>query len=232
MKRRYSDTWSAAADIYGGKGSSPPPAKRAKKDDSSNDDEEEMPDILNLFKGPVNVNCYSVDNKIYFNDEINMTTIGHLNKELRQLQTKLQIQAIKMGVDPAPIKLHITTYGGSIHAALSTIACIKTSKVPVHTIIDGYVASAGTLISVCGAKRYIYKHSNMLIHELRSGLWGKYTDMEEEMDNLKKLMEKIKDIYVEHTKLKRKDLNGILKKDKDWDAGQCLAAGLVDEIIE
>jgi ATP-dependent protease ClpP protease subunit len=56
--------------------------------------------------------------------------------------------------------------------------------------------------------------------------------MEEEMINLKKMMNKIKDIYVEHSKLKKKDLDAILKKDQDWDAEECLSTGLVDEIIE
>jgi ATP-dependent Clp protease protease subunit len=228
MKRRFSEVWAAK-----------PPAKKSKKDESDKErtvdaesDEEGMPDFSKLFRGPSNPSCYAIDNNIYFNDEISMETVSVLNKELRNMQNKLLIQSIKMGVEPAPIKLHLTTYGGSVHAAFSVIGCIKSSKVPVHTICDGYVASAGTMISVCGAKRYIHRHSNMLIHELRSGMWGKMSVMEEEMVNLKKMMDKIKNIYVEHSKLKKKDLDGILKKDQDWDANECLATGLVDEIIE
>ncbi len=151
---------------------------------------------------------------------------------MRNMKLKMQTIALKMGIEPPPIKLHLTTYGGSVHAAFSVIACIKSSKVPVHTVIDGYVASAGTLISVCGAKRFIHKHSSMLIHELRSGTWGKMSNIEDEVENMKKMMGKIKDIYVEHTKLKKKDLDAILKKDNDWYAEECLNSGLVDEIIE
>jgi ATP-dependent protease ClpP protease subunit len=47
-----------------------------------------------------------------------------------------------------------------------------------------------------------------------------------------KMMVKIKEIYTEHTKLKKKDLDVILKKDNDWYADECLNTGLVDEIIE
>jgi ATP-dependent Clp protease protease subunit len=112
------------------------------------------------------------------------------------------------------------------------IACIKSSKIPVHTIIDGYAASAGTLISVCGARRYIHRHSSMMIHELSAGMWGRMSVMEERMEDLKKMMDKLKEIYTTHTKLTNKKLDKILKKDSDWYADECLANGLVDEIIE
>lgn len=206
--------------------------KKVKEEETNegSDGEGEI-DISKLFRGPSNPACYTIDNNIYFNDDISMETVTVLNKEIRNLQNKLLMVSIKMGIEPPPIKLHLTTYGGSVHAAFSVIGCIKSSRVPVHTVIDGYVASAGTLISVCGAKRYMHKHSSMLIHELRSGTWGKMSVIEEEYENLKKMMAKIKDLYLEHTKLKKKDLDAILKKDNDWYADECLKSGLVDELI-
>ena len=54
--------------------------------------------------------------------------------------------------------------------------------IPIYTVIDGYVASVGTLISVCGNKIYIGKNAYMLIRELRSGVWGGKTYLEEEME--------------------------------------------------
>ena len=211
-------------------------SKKTKNEPIVNNDEDdgEGPDFdfSKLFKPPTNPSCYTIDNNIYFNDDITMDTITSLNKEIRHLQNKLQSVSIKMGIEPPPIKLHLTTYGGEIHAAFSAIACIKSCKIPIHTYIDGYVASAGTLISVCGNKRFMHKHSSMLIHELRSGIsWGKMSTLEEEVENCKKMMSKIKDLYVEHTKLKKKDLDAILKKDNDWYANDCLKHGLVDEII-
>jgi len=210
------------------------PKKQKQEDPPQNEEEDDGDgfDFSKLLRGPTNPSCYTIDNNIYFNDEISMETVSVLNKELRNLQNRLLMVSIKMGIDAPPIKLHLTTYGGSIHAAFSAIGCIKSSKVPVHTIIDGYVASAGTLMSVCGVKRYMHRHSSMLIHELRSGSWGKMSVIEEEVDNLKKMMVKIKEIYTEHTKLKKKDLDAILKKDNDWYADECLTSGLVDEIID
>jgi len=230
MKRRLS--WSAKdyAEMNPKKAKKVEKKKIHKNDDDDDSDGGDF-DISRLFKGPSNPSCYTIDNNIYFNDEISMETIAVLNREIRNLQNKLLTVSIKMGIEPPPIKLHLTTYGGSVHAAFSAISCIQSSKVPVHTVIDGYVASAGTLISICGKKRYIHKHSSMLIHELRSGTWGKMSVLEEEFENLKKMMGKIKDLYVENSKLNKKELDAILKKDSDWYADECLKHGLVDEII-
>ena len=176
-------------------------------------------------------NFYTMNNNIYFQDEISLESISSLNKEIRQLGMELTDMANKYGIDVPPIKLHITSYGGSVIAAFSAIDCIETSRVPVHTIIDGYAASAATLISVCGAKRYIKKHASMLIHQVRSGMWGKMSEIQDDFANLQKTHDQIKKIYVEKTKLNRKNLSKILKHDLDWNADQCLLNGLVDEIL-
>lgn len=210
-------------------------AKKAKRT-VQNDDEEEEPgiDFTKIFKrGSPEDNSYVVDNNIYFNDDITMETINKLNKQMRALQTKLISMSTNLNIDPPPIRLHITSNGGSVFAAFRAINCMKSLSVEVHTIVDGYAASAATMISVCGDKRYINKYSNMLIHELRSATsWNKMSELEDEVDNMKKIMDQIKDIYVEHTDLTRTELNKLLKRDLDWDVEKCLKAGLVDEIIE
>lgn len=213
-----------------------PFTKRVKKESKEEDEEEseERFDLAELFSRsrPSQSTCYTMNNHIYFNDDITMESVTVLNRSIRELQNDLLILSIKNDIEPPPIKLHLTTYGGLVYAAFSVIACIKSSKIPVHTIIDGYAASAGTLISVCGARRYIHRHSSMMIHELSAGMWGRMSVMEEKMEDLKKMMEKLKEIYTTHTKLTNKKLDKILTKDSDWYAEECLANGLVDEIIE
>ena len=135
---------------------------------SKNDDsEDEGIDFSKLFKrGSTEDNSYVVDNNIYFNDDITMDTINKLNKQMRALQTKLVAMGTNLNIEPPPIRLHITSNGGSVFAAFRAINCMKALSVEVHTIVDGYAASAATMISVCGDKRYINKYSNMLIYLL------------------------------------------------------------------
>jgi len=208
--------------------------KKNIKTKNSEESDDEGIDFSKLFKrGSNEDNSYIVDNNIYFNDDITMDTINKLNKQMRSLQTKLTAMANNLNIESPPIRLHITSNGGSVYAAFRAINCMKSLTIPIHTIVDGYAASAATMISVCGDKRYINKYSNMLIHELRSATsWNKMSELEDEVENMKKIMDQIKDIYVDHTNLTRVELNKLLKRDMDWDVNKCLQAGLVDEILE
>ena len=51
------------------------------------------------------------------------------------------------------------------------------------------------------------------------------------MDNCDRFMEMIIEVYEQHTKIPKKELNKVLKHDLWWDAKKCLEYGLVDEII-
>ena len=235
-KRRRSGTlYEYPSDMIKNKDSNIVFASSAKKSKVSNDEsDDEGIDFSKIFKrGSTEDNSYVVDNNIYFNDDISMETVNKLNKQMRALQTKLIAMSSNLHIEPPPIRLHITSNGGSVFAAFRAINCMKSLTVKVHTIVDGYAASAATLMSVCGDKRYINRYSNMLIHELRSATsWNKMSELEDEVNNMKKIMDQIKDIYVEHTDLSRSELNKLLKRDIDWDVDQCLKAGLVDEILE
>ena len=114
---------------------------------------------------------------------------------------------------------------------MSVVDVILNSKIPIHTIVEGCAASAGTIISVVGEKRFITKHSRMLIHQLSSGVWGKMEEINDHHCNSIKLMETIKSIYAEHAKFSPKKLKKILKKDIWLNAEECLKYGLVDKII-
>lgn len=173
---------------------------------------------------------YTHQNHIFFNDDITNETVFALNKELRTADTKQKIVSLTHGTTPSPIYLHLTTDGGSIHAAFSVVDCINSLSVPVYTVVDGFVASAGTLISLAGAKKFIRPNAYMLIHELRSGVWGKMSSIEEEVENLKKVMEHIYDFYISNTKMSKKQLEKILNKDVIWNATECISKGVADEI--
>ncbi len=108
---------------------------------------------------------------------------------------------------------------------------IYRQKVPIITVVDGCCASAATFLSVVGSRRLITEHSYMLIHQLSQGLWGTFREFEDEMENLKSCMEKIKNIYRTYTKIPGKKLDEMLKHDLWFDAKTCLKYGLVDEII-
>lgn len=204
------------------------------KCDEDDDDDGGMPIPFIVPKFGASAHVYNSMNHVYFNDDITEDSAFALNKELQAVKTRLALFANAHGMPASsvPIYLHLTTNGGSIHAAFSVVDCIQTLGVPVHTVVDGFVASAGTLISICSSKRYIMPNAYMLIHELRSGVWGKMSSIEEEVMNLKKIMDHINKFYQDHTKLSKKALEKLLTKDVIWNAGECVSKGIVDEIYK
>lgn len=200
-------------------------SKRIKLSNKSEDeDEEETPKITT---NTVEI----INNNIYFFTDVTIKSSLELIKALQTLDNKLQNLKNSHGMEDVKINLHINTYGGDIFGAFAVIDKILTIKTPVHSYINGVSASAGTLISVVCDKRYAYKHSYMLIHQLSSCFWGKFHEIEDDFENNKKFMKDIKNIYKEHTSLKTKQLDKILLRDIWWDSKTCLEYELIDEIL-
>ena len=178
------------------------------------------------------VEVHSYKNHIYFYCSVTKKSCLQLNMELYEIAQGI-ISNGKNHLDKNKfIYIHINSFGGSVFAALSVIDTIKSLPVPTVSIIEGGAASAATMISVSCTYRIMRENSFMLIHQLSSSCWGKMNDLEEEMQNLKKLMKKIKSIYKGRTKLQESELGEILKHDFWWDCKKCLSSGLVDEIKE
>jgi ATP-dependent Clp endopeptidase proteolytic subunit ClpP len=173
------------------------------------------------------------NNKVYFYSGVSRPKVLKLNKAIVNMNNNLSSKALAFNtdLDASPIRLHINSYGGSVFAGLSAVDYILNSRVPVHTIIDGCAASAATLMSVVGQKRFIHKNACMLVHQLSGVMWGKFQEMQDDMLNSEMLMKKIKNIYRQYTKIPEDKMDEILKHDIWWDAEQCLEYGLVDEII-
>ena len=113
------------------------------------------------------------DNIIYFYSSVTQKENFKLNKEISSIGREMEMVAVKLGMDiPPPLHLRINSYGGSVFAAFSSIDYIMQSKTPVYTYIDGCAASAGTIMSVCGAKRFIGENAYMLVHQLSSQVVG------------------------------------------------------------
>ena len=200
----------------------------SKKRKYNDDSDEETKDTDNTKN---NNTLYVNNNHIYFNDDITSESMFTLKKELQKLDRSLRSKQVLENLEAEqPIYLHLTTNGGCIHSALSVVDCIENLKSPVYTVIEGYVASAGTIISIHGQKRYITKNSYILIHQLRCGFWGKLDYLEDEYKNCKKVDKHIIDLYLNKTNITKKQLVEILKKDIDYNATEALKLGLVDEI--
>jgi ATP-dependent Clp endopeptidase proteolytic subunit ClpP len=175
-------------------------------------------------------NIYRENNRIYFYSEIDRSSTQTLMKLIREAQQYCFLTALQLGLKSIPIYLHLSSQGGYIYNALSVVDAIKRSSVPIYSVIEGSVASAGTFISMVCQKRFICPNAFIMIHQLSGGVGGKMGEISDEFSNLKELMEVIKRLYTEHTQLSQKKLSRLLKHDLYLNAKKALKYGLADEI--
>lgn len=173
------------------------------------------------------------ENKVYFYAPVTESTVLQLNQALRALDVEMRCLGVRFGLShPMPIELHIHSEGGSLFSGFAAADTIGSLKTPVHTYVEGAAASAATLMSVCGKKRFISRSSLMLIHQLSALMVeGTHEQFRDEFTNQELLMVKIKNIYRAHTSLDEDTLEGLLKHDLWLSAERCLELGLVDEIV-
>tara|TARA_R110002074_G_scaffold65698_2_gene155970 strand:+ start:3958 stop:4644 length:687 start_codon:yes stop_codon:yes gene_type:complete len=171
------------------------------------------------------------ENRIYFYCPVGTREALELNRLIRKLDIEMKYLSDRLSCQKVPIHLHIHSPGGDIFAGLSIVDNIKQCKTPVYTYIDGSAASAATLISTAGHKRFISENSFMLIHQ-PSLIWaGKLDEFVDEIENQKALYENIIRAYLATCDLNRDELEELLKHELWLDAETCLEKGFVDKIL-
>lgn len=167
---------------------------------------------------------------INFYTPVTIESCMTLTNYLKQLDVKSKQLEIQYG-KTFPINLHIQSGGGMLMPTFYVCDVIKTLDTPVHVYIDGFVASAASLIAVAGKKRYMTKHSFMLIHQLQSQSSGRLNEMKDEIANLDFFMKNVKDLYLTNSNISNVVLEKLLSDELWIDSQECLKYNLIDEII-
>jgi ATP-dependent protease ClpP protease subunit len=173
---------------------------------------------------------YSVGSSVYLHAEINRVTV---NKLVRALDGAAKhALSTAASAREAEVRLYINSEGGDVFSGISAMSHVRRCRVPVTTVVDGFVASAATFVLLAGKRREMCRYSKVLIHQVRSGFWGKYVDLLDEVKNLKDLMRSIRRIYEAHTRLDRRSILRLLRTEVALNSTQCLEANIVSEVVE
>lgn len=154
----------------------------------------------------------------------------------RNLCSVMDMSGIKFdptAIDMPHIQMLMSTYGGSVYDGLSLYDAIKNSKTEVDITCFGKIMSMGIVLLLASKTRKAYRNTTFMIHEMTSGYLGKLADMENNLDESKRLQKTLWDIITSETKITQKQLDDIYEKKKDWymSAEEALEYGLITEII-
>ena len=154
----------------------------------------------------------------------------------RNLCSVMDMSGIKFdptAIDMPHIQLLLSTYGGCVYDGLSLYDAVKNSNTEVDITCFGKIMSMGIILLLSAKTRKAYRNTTFMIHEGSSGFIGKVADMEESVEESKRLREVIFDIIEKETKISKAKLDEVRKSRMDWflTAEEALEYGLITEII-
>tara|TARA_R110000751_G_scaffold16681_4_gene52532 strand:+ start:346 stop:1104 length:759 start_codon:yes stop_codon:yes gene_type:complete len=132
------------------------------------------------------------------------------------------------------IEIVFSSPGGSIIDGFELFDYIQYLRNEGHHITTGslgYAASMAGILLQAGDTRWIGHQAWLMIHRAAFGAWGKTYEIEDEVKFIKRIEDRIIDIFTSRSNLTTNKIKRNWDR-KDWwiSADECRDAGLVDEI--
>lgn len=193
--------------------------------------------LVAIPESTANLQLPSPELRNYYRDEVNR--IFCINEQIDDNILELSKEIIRINREDrgipienrVPIKILLDTPGGDVSATWSLIKLIEISKTPVWTINLCSAYSAGADILAAGHKRFAMPGTSVLVHS-GSCYYGGTQEQAESMKKFgDKLVKKVTDYFLAHTKVDPKVFKK--KAPSDWylDEDEALAQGIIDVII-
>jgi ATP-dependent Clp endopeptidase proteolytic subunit ClpP len=152
-----------------------------------------------------------------------------------------------------PFEIVFNSPGGSVIDGFDLFDFIQEMKRKGHyvtTAARGWAASMGGILLQAGDKRVMGREAYMLIHEISSGYRGKTSEIEDEVQFVKKMQKRVLDIFERRSAQAMEngtaeiaitahqiengddtlEFPGWKRRDRWLDSEECLKFGLVDEL--
>lgn len=140
--------------------------------------------------------------RLFLNQDIDESVIDQFVYEILRYNREDKGKPIE---ERTPIKLYISSMGGSVTDGFGLIDAIITSKTPIYTINQAMCASMGFLIFIAGHKRYTMPHAEFLMHDGSNTAYGSTAKMKDRMDfELGEIEAMTKEYIINHTKISDK----------------------------
>ena len=162
---------------------------------------------------------------IYVSGPINETCAQKVISEIIKYESSDPFSDIIMFID---------SYGGYCDSFLSIHDMMQMSRCDFATVCIGKAMSAGQMLLMSGTvgKRFITPNSRVMIHAIASGMYGKIHELDNEMEEWKKIQADFEALILQYTKINKKQLKELMSKNSYLRANQVLQYGIVDYIIK
>lgn len=131
------------------------------------------------------------------------------------------------------IVVRINSGGGDVFAANAIFTRLKDNPARITVKIDGWAASAATIIAMAGDTIRIARNGVFMIHDPAMTVWDTYRaeDFEKMADELKVIKQSIVNTYAMKTGKSADDIAALMSEEKWWTGDEAVTNGFCDELM-
>ena len=145
-----------------------------------------------------------------------------------------QLVLLEQEGDDQPVTVFINSPGGEIFSGFAIFDMLNFISCPVTTIVTGFAASMGSILSLAADKghRYAMPQAKIMIHQpLLMGYHGRATECEIQAREILKTRDHLVKLYAEQTGKNREEIKKALDRDNWFTAEEALEYGLIDKVV-
>ncbi len=158
----------------------------------------------------------------------------------QQVDSKLSAKVLSLLVlleqegPEMPITVFINSPGGEIFSGFAIYDMLKFISCPVTTIVTGFAASMGSILSLAADKgrRFAMPQAKIMIHQpLLMGYQGRASECEIQAREILKTRDHLVKLYAEQTGKSFEEIKKALDRDNWFTAEEALEYGLLDKVV-
>jgi ATP-dependent Clp protease protease subunit len=134
--------------------------------------------------------------------------------------------------DAKSIRLRINSPGGDAFDGVAIMNLLRQHKADVEAFVDGYAASAATIIAMAADTVHMGTASMFMIHEPWTCSYGNAGDLRSTADFLDKLNDGIVDLYKNRSGLSEERVREMLEAETWMSAQETVDNGFADDVVE
>lgn len=155
--------------------------------------------------------------------------------DFTQASVELAVRALhKMSSEAPgkPIEIHMFSFGGSPYEMLRLYDEIHACPCQIKFFGSGAIMSSATWIMAGSDERYLHPNATVMVHDGSDGFEGKHTDGQIQAAEMKRLQNKLYEIYADNSRMPIEFWADVCQRDLYLTASEAVSLGLADKVIE
>ena len=145
-----------------------------------------------------------------------------------------QLVLLEQEGDEQPVTVFINSPGGEIFSGFAIFDMLNFISCPVTTIVTGFAASMGSILSLAADKghRYAMPQAKIMIHQpLLMGYQGRAAECEIQAREILKTRDHLVMLYSDKTGKSKEEIKKALDRDNWFNAEEAVEYGLIDKVV-